>query len=151
MVALPSIRTRALTRSSPTAEAVIARSAATKQSSSSGAALDCFASLAMTARSPACRCAHARYARWRGAEVSANGLAPLAPVLNRIVHGTLAACDDFAHTLTRHFKWYEPTVPGMKLYMRGYHNETLKHALSDAESRIAEGRSLLGDVQHSPP
>ncbi|UGA49064.1 hypothetical protein HU230_0043445 (plasmid) [Bradyrhizobium quebecense] len=87
---------------------------------------------------------------WREAEVIANGLAPLAPVLNLIVHGTLAACEDFAHTLAKHFRWYEPTVPGMKLFMRGYHNETLKQALADADSRLAEGRSLVTGMQHSP-
>jgi hypothetical protein len=86
---------------------------------------------------------------WRESEVIANGLAPLAPVLNLIVHGTLAACEDFAHTLAQHFKWHEPTVPGMKLYMRGYYNETLKSALADADSRLAEGRSLLSGVRHS--
>jgi hypothetical protein len=41
---------------------------------------------------------------WRESEVIANGLAPLAPVLNLIIHGTLAACEDFAITLHRAFK-----------------------------------------------
>lgn len=86
---------------------------------------------------------------WRDAEVITNGLAPLAPVLNLIIYGSLAACEDFAATLARTFKWYEPTVPGMKLYMRGYYNESLKRAFADSDSRLAEGRSLIAGVRHS--
>jgi hypothetical protein len=87
---------------------------------------------------------------WRETEVIENGLAPLAPVLNLIIHGTLAACEDFAITLSRSIKWFEPTVPGMKLHMRGYFVENLRHALADADSRLAEGRSLVTGMQHSP-
>jgi hypothetical protein len=35
----------------------------------------------------------------------------LAPVMNLIVHGTLAAREDCAQTLAQRFKWHEPTVP----------------------------------------
>jgi hypothetical protein len=77
-------------------------------------------------------------------------LAPVAPVLNLIIHGTLAACEDFAITFSRSIKWFEPTVPGMKLYVRGYFIEQLRRALSDADSRLAEGRSLIAGVRHSP-
>jgi hypothetical protein len=87
---------------------------------------------------------------WRESEVVANGLAPLTPVLNLIIHGTLAACEDFAITLNRTFKWFEPTVPDMKLYMRGYYVEHLRRAFADADSRLAEGRSLIAGVRHSP-
>ena len=87
---------------------------------------------------------------WREPEVIANGLAPLAPVLNLIIHGTLAACEDFAITLQGTFKWFEPTVPGMRLHMRGYHVEHLRRAFADADSRLAEGRSLIAGVRHSP-
>jgi hypothetical protein len=87
---------------------------------------------------------------WREPEVIVNGLAPLAPVLNLIIHGTLAACEDFAITLHRTFKWFEPTVPDMKLHMRGYHVEHLRRAFTDADSRLAEGRSLIAGVRHSP-
>lgn len=54
---------------------------------------------------------------WQEAEVSAKGLAPLVSVLNLIVHGTLAACEDFSDVLGKHFIWFEPTVPRMKLFM----------------------------------
>ena len=87
---------------------------------------------------------------WREPEVITNGLAPLAPVLNLIVHGTLAACEDFAITLSRTFKWLEPTVPGMRLHMRGYFMEHFRKALGDADSRLNEGRSLVAGMQHSP-
>lgn len=86
---------------------------------------------------------------WRDHEIITNGLAPLGPVLNLIIHGTIAACEDFAVTLATTFKWQEPTVPGMHLYMRGYHNEALSNALTDANSRVAEGRSLVSVL--SPP
>jgi hypothetical protein len=38
---------------------------------------------------------------WRAPEMKPYELAPLAPVLNLIVHGTLEACDDFAEILGR--------------------------------------------------
>ncbi|GAA0022828.1 hypothetical protein BDS110ZK14_77750 [Bradyrhizobium diazoefficiens] len=87
---------------------------------------------------------------WREPELVANGLAPLAPALNLIIHGTLAACEDFAITLQRTFEWFEPTVPGMRLYMRGYYVEQLRRAFADADSRLAEGRSLIAGMHHGP-
>jgi hypothetical protein len=85
---------------------------------------------------------------WREDEVRENNLAPLAPVLHLMIHGTLAACEEFAVILQRHCRWLEPTVPGMHLYMRGYFNRELKSALADADSRLAEGRTLLDGVVH---
>ncbi len=86
---------------------------------------------------------------WRDDEIITNGLAPLAPVLNLIINGTLTACEDFALTLGPTIKWHEPTVPNMKLYMRGYYNESLKRAFADAASRLSEGRSLVASIRHS--
>lgn len=80
---------------------------------------------------------------WRDDEVQRNGLVPLTPALAMVVHGTLAACDDFAHTLLTCLRLPAPTVPAMNLYMRGYFNAALTDALADAAQRSAEGRSLV--------
>jgi hypothetical protein len=79
-----------------------------------------------------------------------NEIAPLEPLLGLIVHATLAACEDFSATLLRHVKFDDPMVPGMRLYLRGYFNESLIHALADADTRLAAGRSLVRDVRHLP-
>jgi len=80
---------------------------------------------------------------WRDDEVLQNDLAPLLPALSLVVHGTLAACDDFAHVLLTCLELPPPIVPGMYLFMRGYFNKALLDALTDANQRVAEGRSLI--------
>lgn len=81
---------------------------------------------------------------WRPDEEAApNGLVPLMPVLGLLIHGTMAACDDFAATLFSLIQFPEPIVPHMQLYMRGYFNEGLIEILEDAQARRDEGRSLL--------
>jgi len=80
---------------------------------------------------------------WRDNEVINNDLVPLGPALALIIHDTLAACEEFSQVLLTNFKFLNPIVPGMALYMRGYFNNTLQAALSDADSRIQEGRVLL--------
>jgi hypothetical protein len=85
---------------------------------------------------------------WRTEEMKPNELAPLEPLLGLIVHATLAACEDFAATLLQHVRFDDPMVPGMRLYLRGYFNESLIHTLADADTRLAEGRSLGSGVRH---
>ena len=82
---------------------------------------------------------------WRENEVQENDLVPLLPALAMVVHGTLAACEDFARTLVSCIQFPDPIVPGMDLYMRGYFNGALLAALADADGRLAEGRRLVGD------
>jgi hypothetical protein len=82
---------------------------------------------------------------WHDDEVQENDLVPLLPALAMVVHGTLAACEDFANTLMSCIRFADPIVPGMNLYMRGYFNEALLAALADADGRLAEGRRLVGD------
>jgi hypothetical protein len=79
---------------------------------------------------------------WRDDEV-VNGLVPLLPALALIVHGTLAASEEFAYIFQSHFKMLNPIVPGMSLYLRGYFNGALLDALKDADQRVKEGRGLL--------
>ncbi len=81
---------------------------------------------------------------WRLEELQENSLVPLLPALGMIVHGTLAACEDFAVTISDKILVLEPTMPGLNLYLRGYHNRYLKNILNDANSRVAEGRTLVG-------
>ncbi|MGA2636927.1 hypothetical protein [Methylocella sp.] len=80
---------------------------------------------------------------WWDDEVVENDLVPLKPVLALIVHGTLAACEDFAHVLMTCIQFPNPIVPGMHLFMRGYFNDALVDALADADQRLAEGRALI--------
>lgn len=61
------------------------------------------------------------------------------PALALIIHGTFAACEDFACVFLRHFRLLKPIVPGMNLFMRGYFND----ALRDGNERVREGRGLL--------
>lgn len=89
---------------------------------------------------------------WRDEEIQENHLVPLLPALGMIIHGTLAACEDFAHTLAGCIQFPPAMVPGMALFMRGYFNDALVSAIADANARVAEGRSLvaapLGECQH---
>jgi hypothetical protein len=80
---------------------------------------------------------------WRDDEVLPNGLVPLLPALALLIHGTLAACEEFAAVLRSRFTLLKPIVPGMALYMRGYFNGSLLDALRDADERLSEGRTLL--------
>ena len=80
---------------------------------------------------------------WREDEIAQNHLAPLAPVINLMIHGALAAFEDFSVVLQQTCKWFDPMVPEMDLFMRGYFNADLQVALADADARHAEGRSLL--------
>lgn len=72
-----------------------------------------------------------------------NDLVPLLPALALIIHGTFAACEDFACVFLRHFRLLKPIVPGMSLFMRGYFNDALHDALRDGNERVREGRGLL--------
>jgi hypothetical protein len=93
---------------------------------------------------------------WRDGEAIENDLVPLMPALALVIHGTLAACEEFAYTFASRFKLLEPMVPGMHLFLRGYFNEPFREALRDADERVREGRGLLpaapsaeGDVENS--
>jgi hypothetical protein len=88
---------------------------------------------------------------WRDDEVMQNDLVPLMPALALVVHGTLAACDDFAQVLLTCIQFPNPIVPGMDLFMRGYFNGALVDALADAEQRLAEGRSLIPSPAKAGP
>ena len=81
---------------------------------------------------------------WREEEKQANELGPLMPALGLMIHGVLAACDDFAEVLGNTVRWPGAMAPGMWYMCRGYFNQGLIDALNDAESRIREGRFLLG-------
>jgi hypothetical protein len=84
---------------------------------------------------------------WRDDEVLPNALVPLKPALAQIVHGTLAACEEFANVLSTNIQFPNPIVPGMKLFMRGYFNRALGEAIRDAEDRIGQGRFIV-DPRH---
>lgn len=79
---------------------------------------------------------------WRDHEIESNELVPLTPAIGMTVLGTLHACDDFARTLADCIQFPNPSVPGMRLFMRGYFIEALQQTLTDAQSRETEGRSL---------
>ena len=74
---------------------------------------------------------------WRDNERSLNDLVPLMPALGAIVHETLAACEDFSWTLSQIIQFPPPTVPGMRLFMRGYFNQSFTAILRDAAERLA--------------
>jgi hypothetical protein len=80
---------------------------------------------------------------WRPEEVAENELAPLLPALGLLVHGTLTACNDFAHAVGGCIRLQPEIAPGLVLMMRGYFNSALLSALADADARIAEGLLLL--------
>jgi hypothetical protein len=82
---------------------------------------------------------------WREDEVEESDLVPLAPVLGMIVCSTLGACDDFAQVLANIITLPDPTVPGMSLFVRGYHDDIFARTLIDANTRFAEGRRLVPD------
>ncbi len=82
---------------------------------------------------------------WDDHEVEENSLAPLFPVLAQVVHGTLAACEDFALAIGQTIALPSAAVPGMRLYVRGYFNEYLLGAIADAEKRLMAGRSIVPD------
>ena len=73
---------------------------------------------------------------WRDDERRPNDLVPLIPALGIIVYKTLQACDDFSQTLSSIIQFPPPIVPGMRLFMRGYFNESLASTLSDADERL---------------
>ena len=81
---------------------------------------------------------------WRHDEVRENDLAPLMPALGLLVHGTMTACNDFAHAVVSCIRLPPEIAPGLVLLMRGYFNGVLLAALKDAEARIADGLALLG-------
>lgn len=80
---------------------------------------------------------------WREDEILPNDLVPLKPALSQIVHGTLAACEDFACALATNIQFPNPIVPGMQIFMRGYFNDALAEAIVDAEQRLGEGRTFI--------
>lgn len=80
---------------------------------------------------------------WRPEEIEQNDLAPLKPALALLIHGTLAACEDFAETLTGCIRLPPQIVPGLTLYMRGYFNAALVAAIDDANARSVEGLVLI--------
>jgi hypothetical protein len=80
---------------------------------------------------------------WRSEETAENELGPLLPVLGLLIHGTLAACEDFADALGTSFRFPPPVVPGLTLWMRGYFNGALIATLRDADARVAEGLLLV--------
>ena len=85
---------------------------------------------------------------WRDDEIQPNDIVPLLPALGLVIHGTLAACEDFAHTLASCIQLPTAMVPDMALFMRGYFNDALVAAMADANQRLAEGRSL---IEAAPP
>jgi hypothetical protein len=80
---------------------------------------------------------------WRSDEIGENDIAPLLPVLGLLIHGTLVACNDFAHTLASCIRFPPPMVPNLVLLMRGYFNAGLLTVLEDAEARVGEGLVLI--------
>ena len=91
---------------------------------------------------------------WRPDEIEQNDLAPLKPALALLIHGTLAACEDFAETLAGCIRFPPQIVPGLTLYMRGYFNEVLVAAIEDANARSVEGLVLIrpeSDLAPDPP
>ena len=81
---------------------------------------------------------------WRDDERLPNELVPLMPVLGVIVHKTLVACEEFSQMLSVIVKFPPPTVPGMKLFMRGYFNESFTRILRDAAERKAPPDAAAG-------
>jgi hypothetical protein len=80
---------------------------------------------------------------WRDGEAIQNDLVPLLPALALVVHGTLAACEEFAVVFASRFTLLDPIVPGMHLFLRGYFNEFFMDLIKDADQRVQEGRGLL--------
>lgn len=83
---------------------------------------------------------------WEPAEVEENEIVPLVPALSMVVHSTIVACEDFASVLSQIVRFPPHTVPGMVMFMRGYHNNRLALAIADAETRIRRGRTLMGSI-----
>lgn len=80
---------------------------------------------------------------WQENERLPNDLVPLMPALGVVVYKTLEACDDFSMTLSQMVRFPPPIVPGMRLFMRGYFNESLSLILGDAGERL--GRQVPSD------
>jgi hypothetical protein len=87
---------------------------------------------------------------WEDAEVEPNEIVPLMPILAQIIHGTFLACEDFAHCWSARIILPAASVPNMQLFVRGYFNEHLIAALTDAEDRLGRGRSIVSKVPKAP-
>lgn len=74
---------------------------------------------------------------WQPEERKPNDLVPLMPALAYVIWRTLGTCDDFARTIESIFQLAPPIVPKMKLFLRGYFNETLVHSLEDTRRRLS--------------
>ena len=79
---------------------------------------------------------------WHEDEIEPNDLAPLRPALGLIIHGTLAAGDDFARTFQNTIQFPPETVPGMRLFTRGYFDAGWGALLTDARDRQGAGLTL---------
>lgn len=87
---------------------------------------------------------------WREDEIEPNDLAPLMPALGLIIHGTLAAGDDFARTFQDTIEFPPQTVPGMRLFTRGYFDAGWGALLTDASDRQAAGFTLTAGMADIP-
>jgi hypothetical protein len=86
---------------------------------------------------------------WQEDERLPNDLVPLMPALGVVVYKTFQACDDFSVTLSRIVRFPPPIAPGMRLFMRGYFNESLSLILRDAAERL--GRQSPSDEATGKP
>ena len=73
---------------------------------------------------------------WRIEEKQPNNLVPLFPALSIVVYKTLLACEDFSSTIEEVIQFPSKIAPNMRLFMRGYFNESFSAALNDANIRL---------------
>lgn len=75
---------------------------------------------------------------WRGEEILKNNLAPLLPALGVVAYKTISACEDFSSTIEKIIQFPPPIAPGMRLFMRGYFNESFSATIADAANRLTD-------------
>lgn len=80
---------------------------------------------------------------WDADELDGGDFATLRPILAQVMHGTVHACEEFAHAIASLISVPKAIAPGMKFYLRGYFNDELVAALNDAEARRRAGRYLV--------
>ena len=88
---------------------------------------------------------------WRDDERFPNDLVPLKPALGVIVHETLLACEEFSWTLSNIVQFPPPIVPGMRLFMRGYFNQSFTAILRDAAEQLVQPSAAAEPSSNATP
>jgi hypothetical protein len=88
---------------------------------------------------------------WRPDERETNEVVPLMPALGVVISRTLGACEEFSQIFSRIIAFPPPIAPGMRLFMRGYFNQSFNLILRDAADRISISSARTQDTADEPP